>query len=205
MNFDKRTIIVLGALIGGMTLAGGLLLLLEPGSVSPRSMITLYSEDRSHVAAPEDRLFALDQIRDWRGIVIHDSGSMQGSARSIGEHHDQILGQGLGYHFVINNGKPQADGLIEMGFRWEKQYVGNYLTGHDADIWNTHYIGIVLVGNTDQQPLTEKQLTELVWLIQHLQARFNIPRDEVYAALGSSSLQTSAYFPHAWFRQQLLD
>jgi hypothetical protein len=206
VSIDKRTLTVLASLIGGMTLAGGLLLVLEPGPVAPLSHITLYSTDQTHTAQPEDRLFDLDQAaRPWRGIVIHDTGSLHGSARNLNRLHEQANGTGLGYHFVINNGTGEEDGLIEVGFRWQKQFVGAYIAGESAEQWNNRYIGIALVGNADQRPLTRKQLRELVWLIQQLQARFDIPRSEVYAALGSSDEQLAAHFPHAWFRRQLHD
>ena len=206
VNIDKRTLTVLASLIGGMTLAGGLLLVLEPGPVAPLSHITLYSTDQTHAAEPEDRLFALDaQARPWRGIVIHDTGSLHGSARSLNRVHQQANGTGLGYHFVINNGTGEEDGLIEVGFRWEKQYAGAYVAGDQAEPWNHGYIGVALVGNADDRPLTRKQLRELVWLVQQLQARFDIPRSEVYAALGASNERLAAHFPHAWFRRQLRD
>lgn len=206
VNLDQRTLIVLASLVGGMTLAGGLLLLLEPGPVAPLSHITLYSTDRTHAAEPEDRLFNVDaSTRPWRGIVVHDTGALHGSARTLNRIHQQANGTGLGYHFVINNGTGEDDGLIEVGFRWEKQFAGAYIDGDQAQTWNDAYIGITLVGDTDRRPLTERQLRELVWLVQRLQSRFSIAREEVYAALGSSDQRLAPHFPHAWFRQQLLE
>lgn len=204
VSLDKRTVVVLASLIGGMTLAGGLLLLLEPGPVAPLSHITLYSTDQTHVAEPEDRLFAVDQQHAWRGIVIHDTGSLHGSARTLNRIHQQANGTGLGYHFVINNGSDREDGLIEVGFRWERQHAGAYVSGEHASRWNDHYIGIALVGNADDRPLTRAQLRELVWLVQQLQGRFDIPRSDVHTALGSSDA-AATHFPHAWFRRQLRD
>ncbi len=191
--------VVIGALVGGMTLASGVLLVLEPGPVAPWSGITLQSINR--VSTPEQVLFdtAGDPVA-WKAIVIHDSGTLAGSSRTLNDQHERLGRGGLGYHFVINNGSRQSDGLIEVGFRWTRQFAGDYLTGDNADWFHANAIGICLVGDVDRQRLSRAQLRELAWLVEQLQQRYDIPRDAVYVDVGSGD---DAEFPHDWFQQQL--
>ncbi len=193
---------VLGALVMGMTLTSGLLLLLEPGPVAPFSGVTLQSVDRA--VEPTERLFNTTQPKQWLSIVIHDSGSLKGSSESLNALHEQAGLGGLGYHFVVNNGSDQADGLIEVGFRWQRQFNGNYVQGDGAEWFNSNAIGICLVGDADRRSFTEAQLRELVWLVQQLQAKFNVPSDAVFVEVGSGQQGPSKLFPYAWFRGQLL-
>lgn len=187
----------------GMTLTSGLLLVLEPGPVAPTSGVTLQSIDRT--MAPQERLFETAQPpHPWKAIVIHDSGSLSGSSRTINEAHEKAGRGGLGYHFVVNNGNGQDDGLIELGFRWQRQFAGSYVEGQNADWFNQHAIGICLIGDADRRRFTESQLRELIWLVQQLQAKFNIPADAVFVEVGSNGDQTKKLFPEAWFRSQLL-
>ena len=201
---DRRTLVVLAALIVGMTLTSGLLLILEPGPVEPLPGVTLQSIDRSD--APEERLFDTPTPLGWQAIVIHDSGSEYGSSESLNRV-DEALGKGgLGYHFVVNNGSEERDGLIEVGFRWQRQYIGAYLNGPGSMWFNRHAIGICLIGNGDKQAFTEAQLRELVWLVQRLQKHFGISREAVYLQIGPGGEAggSGPHFPDAWFRQQLL-
>jgi hypothetical protein len=202
---QTRTIVVLGALVLGMALTSGLLLVLEPGPRAPFSAVTLLSID--HGVHASDRLNDIDNPRAWKAIVIHDSGQLTGSARSINDVHERLGRKGLGYHFVINNGTGASDGVTEVGFRWPRQFEGAYVPEPQSSLefdWNANAIGICLVGDADRRAFTEAQLRELVWLVQQLQARFNIPADAVYVEVGSTGDQPSRLFPYAWFRGQLL-
>lgn len=201
---DQRTLVVLGALVVGMTVASSALLLLEPGPRAPLSGIQLLSTNTSDRVEPEVRLFDTADSLGWEAIVIHDTGTRAGSAESINRAHERIGRQGLGYHFVINNGSEQPDGMIEVGFRWSNQMVGAYLEGPDATWWNSHAIGISLVGDGDQAAFTDAQARELVWLVQNLQKRYGIPSDRVYIDLGTQDAGPARHFPYAQFRQQLL-
>lgn len=195
--------VVLGALVSGMTLASGVLLILEPGPVAPWSGITLQSINR--VSTPEQVLFeTAGEEADWQAIVIHDSGTLAGSSRTLNDEHERMGRGGLGYHFVINNGTRQEDGLIEVGFRWDRQFAGDYVTGENADWFHRHAISICLVGDIDRERLTSAQLRELTWLVEQLQQRYNIPRDAVYVNVGSGDETTGeTNFPHDWFQQQM--
>src|SRR4051812_33229723 len=106
---DRRTVIVLATLIGAMTLASGVLLVLEPkpgGATGPRSPIVLSS--LNSMTEPEKALFETVAAPDrnaWLTIVIQQSGASEGSTDALGKLHERLGLGGLGYHFVIGNGK----------------------------------------------------------------------------------------------------
>jgi len=95
------------------------------------------------------------KVRRWKYIVIHHSASYKGSASSIDRYHREEKGweNGLGYDFVIGNGRGSRDGQIEVGGRWNKQIKGAH-AGDDEyneygypknviennDIYNYEYI-----------------------------------------------------------------
>ena len=200
---DRRTIIVLASLVVGMTLTSGVLLVLEPGPVAPVAGVTLQSIDRQAQGSPADRLFDIPEPRDWEGIVIHDAGAERGSAATIARQHRELGKDGLGYHFVVNNGSLKADGLIEIGYRWRRQEAGAYLAGDGSKRFNERFIGISLIGDGDARSFTKDQMRELVWLVNELQQRFNLPRRKVFVDVSRDSAPAGT-FPHAWFRKQLL-
>lgn len=205
---DRRTLIVLGTLVAGMTVVSGMLRLLEPGPVAPLNGVTLQSVQGG--PSPEARLFNTAAARDWQAIVIHDSGRLTDSARSIAHRHEQLGRSGLGYHFVVNNGQGEkSDGVIEVGYRWEHQRQGHYLAaGKDSDWFHDNAVSICLAGDANREPFTRAQLRELVWLVQSLQQRFDIPAEAVYVQVGSNApaeLRDEEKLPQvAWFREQLL-
>jgi hypothetical protein len=195
--------LVLAALVIGMTAVSAVLLVLEPGPMAPLSDITLLSTDRA--IPPAQRLFNTPEPLRWQAIIVHDSGTMEGSALTIGAVHERLGKGGLGYHFVINNGTVEPDGTIEIGFRWQRQFIGDYLEGPDADWFNRHAIGICVIGDGDRAGFTDAQMRELLWLVRQLQQRFQIPRHVVYTQIGSESQSVSPHFPDVRFRSQLLN
>ena len=95
----------------------------------------------------------------WEGIIVHHSGTVSGNAALIDKWHKQQGWDGLGYHFVIDNGQGGADGRLEVGFRWRDQLTGAHCreaTGDD-NYWNEHTIGICLVGNFEEHRPTASQ------------------------------------------------
>jgi len=203
----RRTLIVLGSLMGAMTLASGMLLLLEPdGGHGTNRAVTLSRFHRAKRAT--DTLFdTAVPIRAgrWQAIVIHDSGTNHGSAATIDRAHRR-LGRGeLGYHFVINNGMDAPDGQIERGPRWRRQANGRYAVGGGGEWLNNQAIGICMIGDLNHQPPTAAQERQLVWLVQHLQKRLAISGDRVYlpADLGDGAVAAD-YLPTARLRSQWL-
>ena len=205
MGLDQRTILVLGALVFGMTLTYGVLRVLEPGQVPPLSGVTLMSVERTATARPEDKLFATDEELGWQVIVIHDSQQPTGSYDTIDKAHNKDGKNGCGYHFVINNGSGAEDGRIEVGYRWKYQQIGDFFEGPEADAFNQRFktIGVCLVGDLDDGAMTGAQERELVWLVRQLCERFNIPSDRVFVDVGKDGDGVGAYFPYARFRTAL--
>lgn len=190
-----------------MTLAGGLLWCLDTGP-SPR-LDGLALRPLVAAAGPSS-IEAIFQTRKpldrgrWKSIVIHASGSPVGSPASISTAQKSKNLTGLGYQFVIGNGRGMDDGELHVGYRWLDQLPGAHAAGPKADWYNDHAVGICLVGNGDRQPFTEAQLRRLVRLVRALAQELNIPQDQVF--LHSDLARTDdpgKYFPAAAFREQL--
>ncbi len=68
--------------------------------------------------------------RAWKTIVVHHSATSGGDVGSIDAVHRRQKDRagrpwlGIGYHFVIGNGNPLADGDIRPTFRWLQQLPG---------------------------------------------------------------------------------
>jgi len=193
-------------LIAAMTLSGALLLILEPGPVSPPS--TLFN--LGAVAPSNDLERTLfdttpaPQSGRWSAVVICESGSIGGTAQTIAaEHQAQGLG-GLGYHFVIED-TPDTGEQVRAGFRWRGQLPGVVMTGPYRDWYNQHAVSICLVGNSNVRSLTEGQLRNLTNLVHWLQRRFDIPPNHVSLQPDiDPTLRPGRFFPLSRFRQSLL-
>jgi N-acetylmuramoyl-L-alanine amidase len=145
----------------------------------------------------------LDRGR-WKSIVIHASGSPVGNPASISAGQKAMHLSGLGYQFVIGNGRGMDDGELHVGYRWLDQLSGAHAAGPQADWYNDHSIGICLVGNGDRQPFTDAQVRRLVRLVQTLARELDIPQDRIL--LHSDLVRADdpgRFFPAAAFREQL--
>ncbi|MDD5454844.1 MAG: N-acetylmuramoyl-L-alanine amidase [Candidatus Ratteibacteria bacterium] len=101
----------------------------------------------------------------WRYITLHHSATLQGNAaRFDRDHRNRGMG-GLFYHFVIGNGTLSDDGEVEVGWRWKKQ----------TQVNRPYDIQICLVGNFNEQQLSDAQFNALVNLINVLRKQYNIP------------------------------
>ncbi len=104
--------------------------------------------------------------RGWQKIIVHHSGTAQGSALIFHRFHvKRGCENGLVYHFVIGNGTSTADGKIEIGDRWKKQLHGGHVRSTKL---NEISIGICLVGNFEKTKPTAKQLDMLHKLTRYL-------------------------------------
>lgn len=112
--------------------------------------------------------------RRWTHIVIHHTATHEGNAFTIDQlHHKRGFWNGLGYHFLINNGTDgKEDGQIEVGPRWVKQMQGAHA---NAAGMNEHGIGISLVGNFSEKRVTNAELNSLIFLVKTLQQYYRIP------------------------------
>jgi len=205
---SRRAQAVWASLIGSMTLVGGLLFFLDGAPISRSEGFTLTpllaTTGPDTVEAVFNTRAPLDTAR-WQAIVIHDSGSPAGTPTTLDAQARAMNLQGLGYHFVIGNGKGIDDGELHIGNRWLKQVPGAHAAGQNADWFNRQAIGICLIGDGDRQRFTGAQLRRLVHLVDALSREFNIPSDRVYL---HSQIATTAspgkFFPEAALREQLL-
>jgi N-acetylmuramoyl-L-alanine amidase-like protein len=116
--------------------------------------------------------------RDWQWIVIHHSATSYGSAAIIDTWHRQRGFDCLGYHWVIDNGNGNPDGMIEVGPRWPIQKWGAHTRTAD-NRFNDFGIGICLVGNFDVDHPTPAQIKSLVRLVTYLMRTYHIPLNHV--------------------------
>lgn len=199
---NRRTLLVLVALVASMTVASGVLLVLEPRPVTGTNPIALNVVDRQPTFGAG--LFDTTPSpapRAWTTIVIHQSGATVGSAETLGKTHESLGLGGLGYHFVLGNGQGAPDGQIVAGFRWTRQQRGAF-PGGTLDAQGQRTISICLIGD-EKSPPTELQLRQLVWLVHQLQAKFRIPADHVLSPQQNAQAGDASAFPTAAFRQQL--
>jgi len=129
--------------------------LLIPKAIPARSVISLYPSNK------------------WKYIIIHHSATDVGSALKFHYAHKRRgFSQGLGYHFVIDNGSSdKPDGHIEVSPRWIKQQDGAHCK---AAGMNHKGIGVCLVGDFSGEYVSEKQLSSLVYLVNLLRRYYNI-------------------------------
>lgn len=120
--------------------------------------------------------------RDWKSIVLHHSATSGGSVESIDAVHRRQKDAegkpwlGIGYHFVVGNGRRMGDGEIRPTFRWRKQLPGAHAGRREE---NERGIGICLIGNFDAAAPTAKQVAAVRVLVKTLAARYGIPRRRV--------------------------
>lgn len=107
-------------------------------------------------------------------IIVHHSATRQGDAASFRRNHKAKGWRDIGYHYVINNGTYQPDGLIEKGR--DENVEGAHCK---PDNINFRSIGICLVGNFEEHTPTEAQLTSLLNLCKDIMSRHNIPASRV--------------------------
>lgn len=122
----------------------------------------------------------------WRYILVHHSASPSGNAASFDRMHRSKGWDGVGYHFVITNGKGGPDGGLQVSARWWSQKHGAHAGGLPGGVdpearndYNEFGIGVCLVGNFEQRAPSRKQLQTLARLIKRLRALYGIPEEAV--------------------------
>ena len=119
--------------------------------------------------------------RKWRCIVIHHSATRTATVEAIRNYHVGIGFEGVGYHFVINNGRAPGtkDGQITPTTRWYEQRAGAHarIAGHPE--YNSDGIGICLVGNFENEPPTANQMVALERLVLLLRDRYDMALEDV--------------------------
>lgn len=154
-----------------------------PGAASRKDVITLYPSQK------------------WKYIIVHHSATEVGSSQQFNASHLKRGWQGVGYHFVIDNGtSDKADGQIETTPRWTKQQSGAHTK---AAGMNDKGIGICLVGNFSEDTVSRKQMESLVYLTSKLSEYYNIPESRVIGhgqVPGASTECPGKRFPWSRFK-----
>ncbi|MEL7474277.1 MAG: peptidoglycan recognition family protein [Planctomycetota bacterium] len=206
-GLSRRTRVVWGSLLGAMLGVGGLMWGLQGGPAPRVDGITLTplaaASAPSSIEAVMRTRADLDERR-WQSIVIHHSGSLSGSAASIADEHRSMNLNGLGYHFVIGNGRGAGDGAIHVGYRWLDQLPGAHAAGERGDHFNRHGIGVCLVGDGNRRGYTDLQLRRLSELVRTLAESLDIPEDQIVLHSDIAPARAPGrLFPEATFRERL--
>ena len=203
----NRTKVVWVALLGAMTSVGALLFALDGKAGARMDGLSLPALVAPAGPSSVEGVFRtrgeLDRQR-WLSIVVHHSGTASATPESL-ESQARAAGlKGLGYHFVIGNGRGLDDGEIHVGYRWLDQLPGAHAAGKDADWYNLHSIGICMVGNGDRQQFTPAQTRRLVQLVNALAREFKIPRERIVLHSDIAAVSDpGTFFPGAEFREQI--
>src|SRR5438105_2267594 len=139
--------------------------------------------------------------RRWQFIVVHNSGTRQGSARIFDYYHRHVrrMRNGLAYHFVIGNGTSTRNGQIEIGERWIRQMRGGHV---HSDYMNNIGLGICLVGDFNRDQPTRAQLEACEELIKYLQERCGKMQVRPHREVNPPRWATDCpgdVFPYGWF------
>lgn len=158
-----------------------------PNAARLKPVVTLYPSDK------------------WKYIIIHHSGTEDGSALQFHRWHlNKGWDKGVGYHFVIDrNESSKQDGQIESTPRWIKQEDGAHCKAGDM---NTRGIGICLVGNFDKERVSEKQMESLVFLVNKLRRHYKVPLNRIMGhgeVTGASTHCPGRQFPWREFIERL--
>jgi len=124
------------------------------------------------------------QMNNPKYVIIHHSATTQGDVASFRRAHKAKGWRDVGYHYVINNGTYQADGLVEVG-RTEYEDGAHC----KADGMNRKSIGICLVGDLNVQRPTTAQMESLKQLCRDIMSRYRIPAGNI---LGHGEVKGSA-------------
>lgn len=147
--------------------------------------------------------------RRWKAIIIHHSAQNTGNMTMIDKYHREVNHwEGVGYDFVIGNGKRSADGQVEVTFRWRKQIAGAHCGGTPNNWANESGIGICLVGDFTKTKPTNRQMLALRKLVRFLQKRYKISTSRIYGHADTpgytrKSICPGKYFPMVAFKRSL--
>ncbi len=176
----------------------GSLFILSGCIYTDEPMPRIESEDASRITQPRlsklinpsigfDENIAADWLppsqteRKWTAIIIHHSGTENGSVAIFDKwHREGNHWEGVGYDFVIGNGTDSGDGQVEVTFRWRNQMTGAHCGGTEDNWANKYAVGICLVGNFNRTVPTVRQMQSLARLVEFLQSRYGTPKSRIF-------------------------
>jgi len=120
---------------------------------------------------------ARDGWRPWQWIVVHHTAAEHASLEGIDRYHRNHFGDPLGaeYHFVINNGKRKAMGLVEPA-RWRHQELAAHLFHPERA---PESLALCLIGNFEERAVPEAMSDALAVLTRSLMDALEIPVSRV--------------------------
>ncbi|MCA9636348.1 MAG: N-acetylmuramoyl-L-alanine amidase, partial [Myxococcales bacterium] len=115
--------------------------------------------------------------RPWQWIVVHHTAAEHASLEGIDRYHRVHFGDPLGaeYHFVINNGRRRALGLIEPA-RWRYQELAAHLFHPERA---PESLALCLIGNFEERPVPASMMDALALLCRRLMGTLEIPIERV--------------------------
>lgn len=207
MLHNRRTVTVWAALIAAMTVGGGLMGLLQQSPRSASAGVSLTPLVAGAASGSVEVVLNPDAPLDgerWRGITIHHSGFSYDDPERLDARHRAMNLRGLGYHFVIGNGKGMEDGELHIGRRWLEQLPGAHATGPEAAWHNQHSIAICLVGDGDRGAFTDRQLARLEELTAALCDELGLDASDVRLHRDIAGVSSPGrYFPESRFLARL--
>ena len=171
-SVSARARVIWISLVASMTLVGGVLYALDPSAKNSEVQGLMAKAS----AMPTLDLKAAHG--KWTRIVLVDTGSPYGDSPTLHEQ-GQKLGEpaGVGFHFVIGNGRGLDDGRpYECPF-WISQQAASPVYAPGQTDGQT--IVVALVGNTRRDRVTEGQAERTRILVADLMRQFKIPFDRV--------------------------
>jgi hypothetical protein len=115
--------------------------------------------------------------RPWQWLVVHHTAAEHASLEGIDRYHRNHFGDPFGaeYHFVINNGKRKALGLVEAA-RWRHQEIAAQLFHPERA---PESLALCLIGNFEKREVPDAMMDALASLSRGLMETLAIPLDRV--------------------------
>ncbi len=176
---------------------------------TPATNVPIKTVHRTYLKYPSGWVPPRGKEHRWKAIIIHHSAQSTGNMAMIDKYHREVKGwDGVGYDFVIGNGKGSTDGKIEVTFRWRKQIAGAHCGGTPNNWANESGIGICLVGDFTKTKPSYRQGLALKKLVRFLKKRYGIPTSKIYGHADTpgytrGSICPGKYFPMSSFKRSL--
>lgn len=175
-GLSARARMIWVALVVSMTSVGGVLYALDPSAKS--------HDAKALMAKTPAALAESKAPGTWTKIVLVDTGSPFADAQTLHDHGVQ-LGEpaGVGYHFVIGNGRGLDDGRPYSCKFWNEQTPASAVYAPGAIDGTTIVIGVA--GNTKRDRVTVAQFEQARSLVADLMRKHRISFDRVdFSRLG---------------------
>lgn len=142
-------------------------------------------------------------MRKLNSIYIHCSDSAWGCREIIDQWHKENGWIGIGYHYVVNNGKQynsieydeKLDGHLEIGRKI--QFTGAHVYGK-----NKNSVGICMIG-INEDDFTNEQLMTTIKLVINLMKMYNIKLENVYGHYEADSKKTCPNLDMEFLREAI--